>query len=60
MLLENVTYGDNVTINDKHPRRVVFSYGDGQEGSMTMALDEPVVSLTLKVNSIPSALPEDD
>jgi hypothetical protein len=31
---------DNVTINDKHPRRVIYSYGDGQEGSMTMALDE--------------------
>ncbi|MCH7228163.1 hypothetical protein [Haloferula sp. A504] len=31
---------ENVTINDRHPRRVIFGYGDGQEGSMMLAMDE--------------------
>ncbi|NNM30476.1 MAG: hypothetical protein HKO57_13220, partial [Akkermansiaceae bacterium] len=28
---------ENVTINDRHPRRVVFRYGEEQEGYMTLA-----------------------
>ncbi|BCX47969.1 hypothetical protein HAHE_18770 [Haloferula helveola] len=31
---------ENVTINNKHPRKVVYRYGEDQEGTMTMALDE--------------------
>lgn len=31
---------ENVTINDEHPKRVVFSYGEDKEGSMMMAMKE--------------------
>lgn len=31
---------ENITINDRHPRDVHFEYGDQQEGSMRLAMDE--------------------
>ena len=29
---------ENIKINGKRPRKVIFSYGDGQEGSMMMGM----------------------
>jgi hypothetical protein len=31
---------ENITINERHPRRVSFRYGDGQEGSMILAMSQ--------------------
>ena len=51
---------ENVTINERHPRRVIYRYGE-EEGTMTMALSETAKSgQAIKVRVLDGqAYPED-